>query len=129
VFSSTRPWTGADLAGRFQLRFIVRNSLICACIGALYFATFMFWNMREGVRAGGACALRALQARMPPAFPVNSIERDRQPDPHAPNEAENASRPATWFRPRCPKATGCDAGEELDLARLLRIEQLRLGSR
>ena len=134
VFAFDQALTlGLTLPPEFQWRFIVRNSLICACIGAAvlrYFYVLEQW--REGVRAEARARFEALQARIRPHFLFNSMNVIASLIRSRPNEAETAIEDlADLFRAALSKGDGLRTlGEELDLARgYLRIEQLRLGPR
>jgi two-component system sensor histidine kinase AlgZ len=121
------------LPPQFGVRFVWRNALLCALIGAAllrYFYVFEQWRAR--VRAEAKARFDALQARIRPHFLFNSMNTIASLIPSRPQEAERAIEDlADLFR----AALGNDAaqstlGEELDLVRrYLDIEKLRLGDR
>lgn len=124
---------GLSLPAEFGVRFVWRNLLLCALIGAAllrYFYVFEQWRGR--IRAEAKARFDALQARIRPHFLFNSMNTIASLIPLRPNEAESAiENLADLFR----AALGNDAaqstlGEELDLVRrYLDIEKLRLGER
>ena len=121
------------LPPQFGLRFVWRNTLLCALIGAAllrYFYVFEQWRSRE--RAEAKARFDALQARIRPHFLFNSMNTIASLIPLRPREAENAiENLSDLFR----AALGNDEaqstlGEELELVRrYLDIEKLRLGER
>jgi len=124
---------GMTLPYNLQARFLSRNVLLAALVGAAllrYFYVLEQWRAR--VRAEGKARFEALQARIRPHFLFNSmntiISLIRTRPAAAENAAENLS---DLFR----AALGADntpstLGHELELVRhYLEIEQLRLGDR
>ena len=124
---------GLTLPAEFGARFVGRNTMLCALIGAAllrYFYVFEQWRAR--VRAEAKARFDALQARIRPHFLFNSMNTIASLIPLRPNEAERAiENLADLFR----AALGNDSaqstlGEELELVRrYLDIEKLRLGER
>jgi two-component system, LytTR family, sensor histidine kinase AlgZ len=124
---------GLTLPAEFQTRFILRNALLCALIGAAllrYFYVTEQWRAR--LRAEAKARFEALQARIRPHFLFNSMNTIASLIPTRPREAERAVEDLSdLFR----AALGNDAarstlGAELDLVRrYLDIEKLRLGER
>jgi len=116
-----------------QQRFIWRNAVLCALIGAAllrYFYVIEQWRAR--VRAEAKARFEALQARIRPHFLFNSMNTIASLIRSRPEDAEQAvENLSDLFR----GALGSDAamstfGKEMDLIRrYLEIEKLRLGPR
>jgi two-component system sensor histidine kinase AlgZ len=124
---------GMTLPAQFGVRFVWRNTLLCALIGAAllrYFYVFEQWRGR--VRAEAKARFDALQARIRPHFLFNSMNTIASLIPLRPNEAESAiENLADLFRAALGNDTSPSTlGEELELVRrYLDIEKLRLGDR
>jgi two-component system sensor histidine kinase AlgZ len=124
---------GLTVAPEYHVRFVVRNTVICALIAAALLRYFYVQEQWRGrVRAEARARFEALQARIRPHFLFNSMNTIASLIRSRPAAAETAVEDlADLFR----SALGTDdgtrtLGEELDLARgYLRIEQLRLGDR
>jgi two-component system sensor histidine kinase AlgZ len=124
---------GLTLPAQLQARFLWRNVLLAAIVGAAllrYFYVLEQWRAR--VRAEAKARFEALQARIRPHFLFNSMNTIISLIRVRPAEAERAVEDLSdLFR----AALGADnkantLGAELDLARnYLEIEQLRLGDR
>jgi two-component system, LytTR family, sensor histidine kinase AlgZ len=124
---------GLTLPAQFGARFVWRNALLCALIGAAllrYFYVFEQWRAR--VRAEAKARFDALQARIRPHFLFNSMNTIASLIPLRPNDAERAiENLADLFRAALGNDTAQSTlGEELELVRrYLDIEKLRLGDR
>lgn len=124
---------GLTLPAEFGVRFVWRNALLCALIGAAllrYFYVFEQWRSR--VRAEAKARFDALQARIRPHFLFNSMNTIASLIPLRPNDAERAiENLADLFRAALGNDTAQSTlGEELELVRrYLDIEKLRLGDR
>jgi len=124
---------GLTLPAQLQARFLWRNALLAAIVGAAllrYFYVLEQWRAR--VRAEAKARFEALQARIRPHFLFNSMNTIISLIRTRPAEAERAVEDLSdLFR----AALGADStpstlGAELDLVRhYLDIEQLRLGER
>ena len=121
------------LPSQFGVRFVWRNALLCALIGAAllrYFYVFEQWRAR--VRAEAKARFDALQARIRPHFLFNSMNTIASLIPLRPREAETAiENLSDLFRAALGNETAQSTlGEELELVqRYLDIEKLRLGDR
>jgi two-component system sensor histidine kinase AlgZ len=124
---------GLTLPPQFGVRFVWRNALLCALIGAAllrYFYVFEQWRARE--RAEAKARFDALQARIRPHFLFNSMNTIASLIPLRPREAESAiENLSDLFRAALGNETAQSTlGEELELVRrYLDIETLRLGDR
>ena len=125
---------GLTLPAQFQARFIWRNSVLCALIGAAllrYFYVFEQWRVRE--RAEAKARFEALQARIRPHFLFNSMNVIASLIPTRPQQAERAIEDLSdLFRAALGSGDAARGtlGEEIDLMRrYLDIEKLRLGER
>ncbi len=124
---------GMTLPYELQARFLSRNVLLAAIVGAAllrYFYVLEQWRAR--VRAEGKARFEALQARIRPHFLFNSMNTIVSLIRTRPASAERAVEDLSdLFR----AALGADnrpstLGHELELVRnYLEIEQLRLGDR
>lgn len=115
------------------VRFVLRNSVICALVGGAvlrYFYVQEQWRAR--IHAEERARFDALQARIRPHFLFNSMNVIASLIRARPAQAEAAVEDlADLFRAALGREDARSTlGEELDLARgYLRIEELRLGGR
>ncbi|MBL8297130.1 MAG: sensor histidine kinase [Rhodanobacteraceae bacterium] len=116
-----------------QVRFVLRNSVICGLVGGAvlrYFYVQEQWRAR--IQAEERARFEALQARIRPHFLFNSMNVIASLIRTRPVQAEAAVEDlADLFRAALGREdVRGTLGEELDLVRgYLRIEQLRLGER
>ncbi|HEX6833619.1 MAG TPA: sensor histidine kinase [Rudaea sp.] len=121
------------LPARFEMRFVLRNALLCALVGtALLRYFYLLEQWRSRVRAEARTKFEALQARIRPHFLFNSMNTIASLIPTRPADAERTVMDLSdLFRAALGRSGAQDTlGDEIDLVRrYLAIEQHRLGER